>query len=160
MHGSRPSVGTTSVLLAAALVVVVALAVLTMHSLHLHAGTVSPPSSHASAAPPGVGIAHPAGHSAAGHHGAAAAVVGADVGMQEHDGGAASGAGCATCPADHLGLAMTCLVALLLVVALVVRPRTWVLSAGHGMRTGPAPGLAHRILPCPPSLTVLCISRT
>ncbi len=157
-------------LLAAVLVVMVALTVLSMHSLHLHAGTASPQGSRASEASTAGDPAHAtehhatehhaAGHDSARHHGAVAAVAGADVGMQGHDGGAAGDAGCATCPAGHLGLAITCLVALLLVLALVVRPGAWVLSAGHGGRAGPAPGLVHRILSRPPSLTVLCISRT
>jgi hypothetical protein len=169
-RGSRPRVGSRSVLLAALLVAAVVLAVLTMHSLHLHAGTASSPSSHASEASAAVGAAdaaerpaeghHAAKHHAVGHHGAATAVAGAGVGMQEHDGGAAGDAGCTTCPADHLGLAMTCLAALLLVLALVVRPRAWVLASGRGVRAGPAPGLLHRVLPRPPSLAVLCISRT
>jgi hypothetical protein len=179
-RGNRPPVGSRSVLLAALLAVAVVLAVLTMHSLHLHAGTAASPSSHASEASvseasAAVGAAHAAGHSAAGHqavghhavenhgagkHGAGTGAAGAGVGMQEHDGGAAGDAGCTTCPADHLGLAMTCLVALLLVLALVVRPRAWVLSSGHGVRAGPARDLLHRVLPRPPSLTALCISRT
>jgi hypothetical protein len=180
---SRPPVGSRYVLLASLLAVAVVLAVLTMHSLHLHAGTASPPSSHTSGASVSevsdavgtVGGAHAAGHSAAGHqaaehhavgthgagtHGAGTAVAGAGVGMQEHDDGAAGDAGCTTCPADHLGLAMTCLVALLLGLALVVRPRTWVLSSVHGARGGPMPGRLLRVLPRPPTLTALCISRT
>lgn len=75
-------------------------------------------------------------------------------------GGAAGDTDCEGCPAAHLGLAMTCLVALLLVLFVLAPPRLLRVSFGQRPRAGPMPGLVHPAVPRPPSLQVLCISRT
>ncbi|MFB9072359.1 hypothetical protein ACFFX0_14595 [Citricoccus parietis] len=75
-------------------------------------------------------------------------------------GGATGDLDCEGCPAAHLGLAMTCLVALLLVLLVLTPPRLQRVSFGQRLRAGPKTGLAHPVVPRPPSLQVLCISRT
>lgn len=128
-------------LLAAAVV----LGLLAMHTLNLH-GTAA---AHAPAA-----ISVSASDAVGAHH--------ATAGAHESSGTASDvGGTCADCGGgDHLGMAMACVLALLLVLLILVPPRllpVW-------MHTAPRPPLVarfiDRLLPRAPSLHVLCISRT
>lgn len=161
--GSRP------VLRAGLLALLVALGFLAMHTMHGQAvvagsDVVQGTSVHAD---------HAAGSPAMGHYGDGRAVSVAGVGMHLADGtagsttAAATGDGgvtgdldCEGCPAAHLGLAMTCLVALLLVLFVLTPPRLQRVSFGQRPRAGPKAGPARQAAPRPPSLQVLCISRT
>lgn len=113
---------------------------LAMHSMNTH----TMPSGHSEtiAVAPAHADAHPAHAS-----GDAAAVV------EE---------GCATCSDDHGTAWMACVLALLIVVVLLARPSAWWRAVAHSLGT-PVSRLHLRdaLHPLrPPSLTVLCISRT
>lgn len=170
--GSHLRAGSRPVLRAGLLALLVALGFLAMHTMHGHevvAGSdvvqgASVKSGHAD---------HAAGSPAMGHSGDGRTVSVAGVGMHHADGtagsttaAAAAGGGatgdldCEGCPAAHLGLAMTCLVALLLVLLVLTPPRLQRVSFGQRLRAGPKTGLAHPVVPRPPSLQALCISRT
>lgn len=137
------------VLFGGLLVAAVIAGLLAMHALNLH-GT---PSAHAPAAisvadsgEAHQGVAH---HSTAGSHGSASGTA--------HD----PGGSCSDCGGDgHLGMAMACVLALLLVLLVLVPPR---LLPGW-MHTASRPLLVERfvdrLLSRAPSLHVLCISRT
>lgn len=133
------------VMLGGLLVAAVVLGLLAMHTLNLH-GT---PAAHAPAA-----ISVSTSDAVGAHHGAAGS---------HESGGAASDLGgtCTDCGGgDHLGMAMACVLALLLVLLVLVPPR---LLPGW-MHTVPRPLLVERfidrLLSRAPSLHVLCISRT
>ncbi|BDZ59304.1 MULTISPECIES: DUF6153 family protein [Micrococcales] len=133
------------VVLGGLLVAAVVIGLLAMHTLNLH-GTAA---AHAPAV-----ISVSTSDAVGAHHGAA--------GTHE-SGGTASDLGgtCADCGAGtHLGMAMACVLALLLVLLILVPPR---LLPGW-MHTAPRPLLVarsiDRLLPRAPSLHVLCISRT
>ena len=139
------------VLFGGLLVAAVIAGLLAMHTLNLH-GT---PSAHAPAAlsvtvadsgEAHQGVAH---HSSAGSYGLTSGTA--------HD----PGGSCADCGGGtHLGMAMACVLALLLVLLALVPPR---LLPGW-MHTAPRPLLVERfidrLLSRAPSLHILCISRT
>lgn len=138
--GSR-GLGRSLLLLIAVTAAIIA-GLLAMHSLN----------SHTEPAAPATAIA---GH----EHGAA---------VDEHVAAAVTGPGtvqpvtdgeCADC-GGHAGmLAMACVLALLLVALLILVPRGGV-SWGVALRAGPALISRAALHPRPPSLLVLCISRT
>lgn len=139
------------VLFGGLLVAAVIAGLLAMHTLNLH-GT---PSAHAPAAISGTvadssethqGVAH---HSSAGSHGFTSGTA--------HD----PGDSCADCGGGtHLGMAMACVLALLLALLVLVPPR----MLPGWMHTAPRPLVVERfidrLLSRAPSLHVLCISRT
>lgn len=133
------------VLLGGLLVAAVVIGLLAMHTLNLH-GT---PAAHAPAA-----ISASATGADEAHHLAA--------GMHESGGTASDlGPACTDCGgSDHLGMALACVLALLLVLLVLVPPR---LLPGW-MHIAPRPLLVarsiDRMLSRAPSLHVLCISRT
>ncbi|MBE7954636.1 hypothetical protein ILP86_09930 [Microbacterium sp. R1] len=127
------------------LVAAIVLGLLAMHTLNLH-GT---PAAHAPAT-----ISVAASDAVGAHHSAAGA---------HESGGTASDLGgtCADCGgSDHLGMAMACVLALLLVLLILAPPQ---LLPGW-MHTAPRPLLVARFIDQlrsrAPSLHVLCISRT
>ncbi|MFK3678895.1 DUF6153 family protein [Microbacterium sp. NPDC090218] len=133
------------VLAGALLVAAVILGLLGMHTLNLH-GTAAADAPAAVA----MSVADPA----SAHHGTA----------QAHTSGDSTGtaemscAGCGT--DDHSGMAMMCVLALLLALGLLIAPgvlRGW---TGILRRSPLIETLAARPLPRAPSLHVLCISRT
>ncbi|WP_277211646.1 DUF6153 family protein [Isoptericola croceus] len=133
------------VLLGGLLAVAIIVGLVAMHTLNVH-GT---PAAHASAA---VSILVPDaahGHDAATH--------------QQVPGGTPAGHGgtCADCGAgDHLGMAMACVLALLLALLILIPPRLvpgWFHSPS---RAGSFRHLTDRVSSRAPSLHVLCISRT
>ena len=133
------------IMLGGLLVAAVVTGLLAMHTLNLH-GT---PAAHAPAT-----ISVAASDAVGAHHSAAGA---------HESGGTASDLGgtCADCGSgDHLGMAMACVLALLLILLILVPPR---LLRGW-TRTLPRPSLVarftDRMLSRAPSLHVLCISRT
>lgn len=146
---TRPSgSGSSSVfrglLLGVLLVAAVIVGLLAMHTLNLH-GTA------AADAPTTMSVS--AAESDAAHHGPAPA----------HSSGGPTSAGdlsCAGCGTDdHAGMAMLCVLALLLVLLLLVPPsvlRGWTRTVIRDPLTTTVTGL----LPRTPSLHVLCISRT
>lgn len=133
------------VLFGGLLVAAILVGLLAMHTLNLH-GT---PAAHAPAA-----ISASASDAVGAHHVAA--------GTPESSGTASDlGPACADCGGGaHLGMAMACVLALLLVLLVLVPPR---LLPGW-MHTAPRPLLTERfvdrLLSRAPSLHVLCISRT
>ncbi|VXC07141.1 conserved hypothetical protein [Citricoccus sp. K5] len=139
--GSRLRAGSRPVLRAGLLALLVALGFLAMHTMH--------------GQEPVAGSDVVQGASVHADH-AAGSTTAADTA----GGGATGGLDCEGCPAAHLGLAVTCLVALLLVLFVLTPPRLLRVSFGQRLRAGPRPGLAHSVVPRPPSLQVLCISRT
>ncbi|NUL45752.1 hypothetical protein F7P69_11190 [Cellulosimicrobium funkei] len=178
LSGSLRRADSRPVLRAALLALLVALGFMAMHTMHtMHA-------THGQAAGPGADVVqgvsvhdghpdHAAGSPARGHPGDGRAESAAGVGMHHSDGtasgmtetasaggGATGDLNCEGCPAAHLGLAMTCLVALLLVLFVLTPPRLLQVSFGQRLRAGPSAGLAHQVAPRPPSLQILCISRT
>ena len=148
---TRPGRGIPSVfrgvLLALLLVTAVIVGLLAMHTLNLH-GTA------AADAPAAMSMSMSMSTSAheSGHVGTDMAALGGVAGDD--------GTSCAGCGGDeHAGMAMMCVLALLLVLLLVVPPsasRGWMRVALLTPLTDP---LTAR-LPCAPSLHVLCISRT
>lgn len=133
------------VLLGVLLVAAVIVGLLAMHTLNLH-GTAAAdaPAAMSMAAP---GPAHSSHDTAAGP---ASGDTQGDRGM--------SCAGCTT--DDHSGMAMICVLALLLVMLLLAPPRLLRRGPGTVLRTPLAETHLARLLPRPPSLHVLCISRT
>ncbi|MGX9349144.1 DUF6153 family protein [Microbacterium sp. KNMS] len=137
--------GLRRVVLGGLLAAAVVLGLLAMHTLNMH-GTAA---AHAPAA-----ISVSASDAVGAHH--------ATAGAHESSGTASDvGGTCADCGGgDHLGMAMACVLALLLVLLILVPPR---LLPGW-MHTAPRPPLVarfiDRLLPRAPSLHVLCISRT
>lgn len=127
------------------LVAAVIVGLLAMHTLNLH-GTAS------ADAPAAMSISAP-GSADAPHH----AVEGGTPGDTQGD-RTLSCVGCGT--DDHSGMAMMCVLALLLVLLLLIPPR--VLRAGTGtvLRTALPEIIVARLLSRAPSLHVLCISRT
>jgi hypothetical protein len=127
-----------SVLLLIAVTVAIIVGLLAMHSLNSHAETVAPaaaaPAMHEhGTAGPGVAV-----------HGATQPTTDAD---------------CADCGGHASMLAIACVFALLIVSLLLSLPRvgiTW----GAALRAGPVLIARATHLPRPPSLLVLCISRT
>lgn len=131
----------SGVLLVAAVIV----GLLGMHTLNLH-GTA--------AADTPAAVMTTDTESSSAHHGTA----------QAHPTGSPAGAAdmsCAGCSTDdHAGMAMMCVLALLLVLALLIAPgvlRSW---SGTLLRSPLIEILTARFLPRAPSLHVLCISRT
>ena len=143
--GKSPRAFFRCVLLGGLLVAAVIVGLLAMHTLNLH-GT---PAAHAPAV-----VSASVVDAGAAHHGA--------VGDHEPNGALGDpGASCADCGAgDHLGMAMACVLALLLVLLVLLPPR---LLPGW-MRTVPRPLLVwrgiDRQVSRAPLLHVLCISRT
>lgn len=131
----------TGVLLVAAVIV----GLLGMHTLNLH-GTA------AADAPAAVSIA--AAGPESGHH----------VGAPSHGSGDTSGAldtSCAGCGSDdHAGMAMMCVLALLLVLLILLPPRALRGWTANLLPRPVAEGGTALLLPRAPSLHVLCISRT
>jgi len=117
----------------------------TMHTLNLH-GTP------AAQAPAAISVSAPdtgeADHGAGGQH------VSGDT-VKEHEGT------CADCGAGyHLGMAMACVLALLLVLLVLTPPRLLLGWMHIQPRAYPQVRLTDRVLLRAPSLHVLCISRT
>ena len=142
--GKSPRAFFRCVLLAGLLVAAVIVGLLAMHTLNLH-GT---PAAHAPAITVSATGTEGAHHSAGGVH---------------ESGGSAGdlGSACTDCGSgDHLGMAMACVLALLLILLILVPPR---LLRGW-TRTLPRSSLVarftDRMLSRAPSLHVLCISRT
>lgn len=133
------------VLLGVLLVAAVIVGLLAMHTLNLHGTPAADTPSAMSMAASDPAPASP--HAADGH--------GSGSSQDERS---MSCAGCGT--DDHSGMAMMCVLALLLVLLLLVPPRVLRGGAGTVPRTAPAEILIARLLPRPPSLHVLCISRT
>ncbi len=137
--------GLRRVVLGGLLVAAVALGLLAMHSLNLH-GTAA---AHAPAA-----ISVSASDAVGAHH--------ATAGAHESSGTASDvGGTCADCGGgDHLGMAMACVLALLLVLLILMPPQL----LPRWMHTAPRPLLVARFIDQlrsrAPSLHVLCISRT
>jgi hypothetical protein len=127
-----------SLLLLIAVTTAIIVGLLAMHSLNSHAETSTPASS------------------AIHEHGTA----GAAVAVADHGTPQPSTDGeCADCGGDASMLAMTCVLAVLFVALLLFLPRvdhTW----GAALRAGPTLIAPSTALPRPPSLLVLCISRT
>ncbi|WP_226532969.1 DUF6153 family protein [Microbacterium paraoxydans] len=131
----------SAVLLVAALIV----GLLGMHTLNLH-GTAAADSPAA--------VATSADESASAHHGA----------VEAHPSGTPTGSAetsCAGCGTDdHSGMAMMCVLALLLALVLLFAPgvlRGWT----QPLLRSPLLAFSRaRVLPRAPSLHVLCISRT
>lgn len=75
---------------------------------------------------------------------------------------AVAGQDCTDCATEHhLGLAVACLVAVvLLALVLPARPRGILLRAGRETRAGPPAGVVRLTIPRPPDLAELCILRT
>lgn len=133
------------VLLSVMLVAGVVLGLVGMHTLNLH-GTA------AAEAPAAVSA------SGSDHAGAHAVGMSSHESGQESAGGEMSCAGCGT--DDHAGMAMVCVLALLLLLLLVGPPhllREWTRVA---VRSTLGRDASVTILPRGPSLHVLCISRT
>ncbi|MGN7969834.1 DUF6153 family protein [Microbacterium sp. 22296] len=140
-----PRTLTRTLLLLVAVTAAIIVGLLAMHSLNTHATTTG----HAGTAP-----ATSVTTDTAGHHDVPAAVNPA--------GAAADTSGCADCGDDHAMAWMACVLALLVSVILLARVRIgWRTPARDDeLRVVRArwPASAHTVLP--PSLTVLCISRT
>lgn len=131
----------SGVLLVAAVIV----GLLGMHTLNLH-GTA--------AADTPAAVAMSAAESSSAHHGTA----------QAHPAGSPASAAEMSCAGrstdDHAGMAMMCVLALLLVLVLLIAPgvlRGWPVPL---FRSPLTEILTSRVLPRAPSLHVLCISRT
>lgn len=131
------------VLVGGVLVAAVIVGLLAMHTLNLHGTT----SAHAPAAI-SISVTDSAHHSASGMH---------------ESGGSASdlGPACTDCGTNgHLGMAMACVLALLLILIVLVPPRLlprWMHAVSRSvLRIDAAP----RVMSRAPSLHVLCISRT
>ncbi|WP_313818065.1 hypothetical protein [Citricoccus sp.] len=167
----RLRAGPRCALLGGLLAVLVVLGVLAMHTMQVQTAVAASDPAQGASAP----AAHTTGSPGVVHSGDGDAAPVAGVGMHHADGtagttggssthgGAAGAAGdldCEGCPAAHLGLAMTCLVALLLVLFVLTPPRLLRVSTGQRPRAGPLPGLVRHVVPRPPSLQELCISRT
>ncbi|WP_313821587.1 DUF6153 family protein [Citricoccus sp.] len=133
----RLRAGPRCALLGGLLAVLVVLGVLAMHTMQVQTAVA--------ASDPAQGASAPAAHTTGG---------------SATHGGVAGDLDCEGCPAAHLGLAMTCLVALLLVLFVLTPPRLLRVSTGQRPRAGPVPGLVRHVVPRPPSLQELCISRT
>lgn len=131
-----------TLLLLFALTGAVIVGLLAMHSLNTHGL-----SSH----PGGSSAVHVASSEASLHQ------------AEHHSGGAGDEEPvCADCGTGHGDMmAMACVLALLVAVLLLTRPShlTGSLSQMHRVY-GPSSGRQHRMLPRPPSLDILCISRT
>lgn len=145
------------VLSAVLLVTAIIVGLLGMHTLNLH-GT--PAADAPAAAAMSVGDTG----AAASHHTAVPAGAASHTAAQAHPSGGPTDTGdmsCAGCGTDeHAGMAMMCVLALLLALVLVFAPgvlRAWAASAFRSPLTG---ALTSRALPRAPSLHVLCISRT
>lgn len=129
-----------SLLLLIAVTTAIIVGLLAMHSLNSHAETSTPASS----------AIHEHGTA-----GAAVAVAVADHGTPQPS----TDGECVDCGGHTSMLAMTCVLALLFVALLLFLPRvghTW----GAALRAGPTLIAPSTALPRPPSLLVLCISRT
>ncbi len=127
-------------LMLVAITVAVIAGLLAMHSLNTHPTTTG----HSSA----VAV------TTADHHDAPAA---ASVGSSD-----ASHEGCADCAGDHAMAWMVCVLALLVATLLLWRSFARWRTPGTNLliRMPVARGPTSSLLPLPPSLTVLCISRT
>lgn len=145
-RGRRPLL--RSALLGGLLVAAVIAGLLAMHTFNLHG-----------ALPTREAVAAPLGHSGEIHqvtdsHGAAVAQ--APTGGQTHD----PDASCASCGSGaHWGMAMTCVLALLLVIFDLLPPRRLPAWLHHPPRPLPRPPFTDRLLSRAPSLQVLCIIR-
>ncbi|WP_298888829.1 DUF6153 family protein [uncultured Serinicoccus sp.] len=138
-------------LLGGLLVAAILVGLLAMHALNLH-GT---PAAHA-AAPLSVTVADSGEtHQGMAHHGSAGSY-GLTGGTADDPGGS-----CADCGGGaHPGMAMTCVLALLFVLFVLVPPRLlpgWMHAAFRPLLVE---RFIDRLLPRAPSLHVLCISRT
>ncbi|WP_246533386.1 DUF6153 family protein [Microbacterium flavescens] len=126
-----------SVLLLIAVTAAIIVGLLAMHSLNSHTETAAPATA------------------AAMHEHGTASVGVTDHGTTQP----ATDGDCADCGGHASMLAMACVLALLIVSLLLFLPRvgiTW----GAALRAGPALIARAAVLPRPPSLLVLCISRT
>lgn len=134
----RPRTLTRSLLILVAVTGGIIVGLLAMHSLNTHTAAPTPTS-----ATNVIGHADGAAHT---HPGDTAAV---------------GDTGCVDCGEHHEMLVMGCVLALLVTVLLLTRPARWWLVATLPARAGPAVLLVspHPIAR-PPSLNVLCISRT
>ncbi|MEA1261601.1 DUF6153 family protein [Microbacterium sp. STF-2] len=128
------------------LVAAVILGLLGMHTLNLH-GTAAADTPAAA-----ISAAMTVSEPVSAHHGTAQ--------VQAHPSGT-TGMSCAGCGTDdHAGMAMMCVLALLLALVLLIAPgvlRGWTAML---LRSPLLEVLAARVLPRAPSLHVLCISRT
>ncbi len=151
VHDQRTLTRTLLTVVAVAVAVICGL--LAMHSMNTHAmtsghgDTVAVGHSDLAAASTG----HTAGTDHAGTHLS-----------QSAPGSAAADAGCATCSDDHGMAWMACVLALLVAVILLARPAGWWRQLIHALAQPTTPARTHGALHFfkPPSLTVLCISRT
>ncbi|MCC2592501.1 DUF6153 family protein [Tessaracoccus sp. OS52] len=139
--GGRPRFVRAFVLLASLSVIAVILGLLTMHTLNLH-GTP------AARGPSMLTISTTQG-----------TPLGAGAAEQHHQAGPAV-ASCADCgtPGDHLGIAIACVLALVILLLVVPPPvllPAWMSGAG---RASPL-AVVTRLLNRAPSLHVLCVSR-
>lgn len=140
---------TRTLLTVVAVAVAVIAGLLAMHSMNTHAMT----SGHSDT----VAVAHSDPFASGSHHTsdhAAAAAAG--------DPAAAVAADCTTCSSDHGMAWMACVLALLVAVVLLARPAAWWRSLGQLVALPAATAVTRvdRHTLSPPSLTVLCISRT
>lgn len=134
------------VLLGGLLAVGIIVGLVTMHTLNLH-GTP------AAQAPAAISVSAP--DSGETHHGAAVGQHVSGDTAKDHEGR------CADCGAgDHLGMAMACVLALLLVLLVLMPPRLLPGWMHIQPRADPQVRLTDRVLLRAPSLHVLCISRT
>lgn len=140
-----PRTLTRTLLLLVAVTAAIIVGLVAMHSLNTHATTTG----HAGTVPV-VSVAADAGS----HHDASAAAAAAET--------PADHSGCADCAGDHAMAWMACVLALLVSVIVLARLRAgWRIPARESVvRAVRArwPAAAH--FDPPPSLTVLCISRT
>lgn len=134
------------VLLGGLLAVGIIVGLVTMHTLNLH-GTP------AAQAPVAISVSAP--DTGETHHGAAVGQHVSGDTAKDHEGT------CADCGAgDHLGVAMACVLALLLVLLVLVPPRLLPGWTHIQPRAEPPVRLTDRVLLRAPSLHFLCISRT
>lgn len=133
------------VVLGVLLVAAVIVGLLAMHTLNLH-GTA------AAEAPASMSMA--ASEPAHASHSPATAAASGDAQSERS-------VSCAGCSADdHSGMAMICVLALLLAMLLLIPPGVLRRGPGTVLRTPLAEVVLARLAPRPPSLHVLCISRT
>ena len=135
------------VMLGGLLVAAVALGLLAMHTLNLHGTT-------AAHAPAAISVSVSTSDAEGAHHDA--------LGAHESSGTASDPGGtCTDCGGGtHLGMAMACVLALLLVLLILVPPRLLPGWMHIALRPLLVARFIDRLLPRAPSLHVLCISRT
>lgn len=146
MQGPRALTRTLLVMVGVTLGIIVGL--LAMHSLNSHASANGHGETAAVQTVPGVDV------DVAAHH--------TSPGLSTQSDSGSTAVGCADCGATDNMAWMVCVLALLAAVLLVFRPLTWSRALVAFIAGAPSmiwPARAHT-LPPPPSLNVLCISRT